>query len=43
MERETIIAKKIEAIIGIVMLLPTIIGIISFFISLFPEGLTLSI
>ena len=41
MERETIIAKKIEAIIGIVMLLPTIIGIISFFISLFSGGFDL--
>ncbi len=41
MERETIIAKRIEAIIGIVMLLPTIIGIISFFVSFSSGGFDL--
>ena len=35
MEREKIIAKKIEAVLGLVMLLPVLIGIISFFVSLF--------
>ena len=41
MERETIIAKRIEAIIGIVMLLPAIIGIISFIVSFFSGGFDL--
>lgn len=41
MEREKIIAKKIEAVLGLVMLLPALIGIISFFESLFRGGFDL--
>ena len=41
MERETILAKKIEAIIGLVMLIPVVIGIVSFFLALISGGLEL--
>ena len=40
MERETILAKKIEAIIGLTMLLPVVIGIIHFIYSLLDGGFT---
>lgn len=33
MERETIISKRIEAIVGLIMLIPVLIGIISFMAS----------
>ena len=38
MERETILAKKIEAIIGLTMLIPVVIGIIHFIYSLLDGG-----
>ena len=38
MERGTLISKRIEAIIGLIMLIPALIGIISFIVSFIHGG-----